>query len=186
VTDLLLAWAQGDTSVSDRLFETVYPEIRRIAHQYLSSGAPGAALQTTELAHETYLRLAGQRPVRWRNRAHFFALFATHLRRVLIDLVRHGNRRKRGGGAIRINLDHLDLPVDPPRVDLLDLDQALTRLAQIAPTAALVVELRFFTGLSLDETADALDLGRTTVKRKWRFSRAWLARALTTEALNAG
>ena len=177
MTDLLAAWTAGRPSASERLFEAVYPELRGIARQCLGHSGT-AAIQPTELANEAYLRLAAQRRPQLESRAHFFALFATHLRRALVDLARRRNRLKRGGGTLRVTLDHLQLPFRARHTDLLDLDRALRRLAEIAPIAALVVELRFFTGLSIDETAEALELGRTTVKRKWRFSRAWLARAL--------
>ncbi|MCB1034563.1 MAG: sigma-70 family RNA polymerase sigma factor [Acidobacteria bacterium] len=178
VTELLEAWAAGNLEASDELFRQIYPELRRITRQYLAREPAGRALETSELAHETYLRLAGQRTAQWRNRGHFYALFATHLRRVLVDLARRRNRQKRGGDRIEVSLDRLHIAIDPPRAEILALDHALRQLAEIAPSAARIVDLRFFAGMNLDETADALGLGRTTVKRKWRFSRAWLARAL--------
>ncbi len=178
VTGLLQAWADGSPQANEELFEEIYPELRKITRQFLAREGARRPLQTTELAHETYLRLTKERNCRWHNRGHFFALFATHVRRVLVDLARRRNRLKRGGDRLEIDLEHLHIPVEPPRVEILALDEALRELARVAPSAAQIIDLRFFAGLNLDETAVALGLGRTTVKRKWRFSRAWLAQAL--------
>lgn len=182
ITALLERWAHGDRAASETLFEAVYPELRRIARQYLLRESRGDFVQTTELANETYLRIVGERQAHWHSRAHFFALFATHLRRALVDHARRRRRLKRGAGSIPVALDALQLAVDAPSVDLLALHQALDQLATITPTAAQVVDLRFFAGLTLDETAEALKLGRSTVKRKWLFAKSWLARALDIES----
>lgn len=181
ITGLLERWSRGDRDSAERLFEAVYPELQRVANRYLARERGVGTLEATELANETFIRMAGERGRHWQSKAHFFAIFATHLRRALVDQVRHRNRAKRGGGTISIALDGLGLAVDAPAIDLLDLNRALIRLAETVPMAARVVELRFFAGLTLDQTAEALALGRSTVRRKWRFSKAWLTRALSVE-----
>jgi RNA polymerase sigma factor (TIGR02999 family) len=178
ITHLLRAWASGDTAAGDRLFGLIYPQLRRLVSRRITMRRPGEFLQTTDLLHETYLRLAQQRRIDWSGRAHFFAIAATLARRVIVDHARNGSRQRRGAGALHLALDDVVLAAEAPRVDILALDRALTELASIQPTASRVVDLRYFGGLSLDETADALGLGRATAVRAWRFARSWLGQRL--------
>ncbi|MEM7048323.1 MAG: ECF-type sigma factor [Acidobacteriota bacterium] len=179
ITALLAAWAAGHEQATDDLFERLYPELRRLARQRLLR-EPHTALQATELAHEVFLRLARQNRCHWHSREQFFALSSTLLRRVLVDRAKHRLRRKRGSGVALLSLDEVAAPgLLPPSHSLLDIDRALEELAEIRATAARVVELLIFAGLSLDETAHALNLGRSTVQRRWRFARSWLARRLS-------
>lgn len=178
ITTLLRAWTAGDAAAGDRLFRLIYPQLHRIVSRRLRAERYGEVLQTTDLLHETYLRLARQRQVSWNDRAHFFAVAATLVRRVIVDHLRHGSRRRRGGSARHVSLEEVVLPAQSPRVDVLALDHALTELAGINLTASRVVDLRYFGGLSLEETADALGLGRATAVRAWRFARSWLGQRL--------
>ena len=180
VTDLLKAWSQGDASAFDRLIPLVYEELRQLAHRYLSREAPGHTLQTTALVHEAYFRLVDQRDADWQNRVQFFAVAAATMRRVLIDHARSRQAVKRGGGAIHITLDDATPPVQDPGVDLLELDEALVRLAALDPQQAKIVELRYFTGLGIEEAAELLGISPATVKRDWVVARAWLRRELGT------
>jgi RNA polymerase sigma factor (TIGR02999 family) len=177
-TRLLRGWASGDAAAGDRLFELIYPQLRRIVKRRLSLRRPGELLQTTDLLHETYLRLTRQHRTDWNNRAHFFAIAATVARRVIVDHARHAARRHRRAGGLSLALDEVVLAAAPPRVDLVALDRALDELAAIDRSAARVVDLRYFGGLSLEETADALGIGRATAVRAWRFARAWLGQRL--------
>lgn len=180
VTVLLQSWAQGDAAAEDQLFERIYPELRRLAAYRLRSEHI-MTLQLTELANETYLRLADQGAVQWSSRDHFFAVAATMARRILVDRARHRGRRKRGDGTIPLSLE-LDPSLEPTfkgvDIDVLDLDAALVELRRIQRDAAQIVELRFFGGHSVDETARILGLGKATVVRKWRFAKAWLTERL--------
>jgi len=173
VTEALRDWQRGDPSAEERLTELVYDELRSIAARYLRTERAGHTLEPTALVHEAYLRLVGQRDVEWRERGQFFAVAACMMRRVLLDHARRRLAERRGAGEVLPLISSLDLVVERPP-DLVALDEALTRLAELDPEKARLVELRFFGGLTVDETADALDCSRATVVRQWRTARAWL------------
>lgn len=173
---MLSAWSSGETRNQDQLFELIYPEIRHLVRRRWRHA--GAELQTTELISEAYLRLAEQRVGRWRSRAHFFAIAATAIRRVMVDEARRRGRRKRGADRMHLPIETVDPAAPEPAVDLLALETALRALADVRASAARIVELRYFGGLSIDDTAEVLGVGRTTVIRQWRFARAWLSRRL--------
>lgn len=181
VTSLLLAWRKGDQSAADRLMPAIYDELHRQAERAMRRENPEHILQATALVNEAYLRLVDQRRVEWKNRAHFFGVAAQVMRRVLVDHARERLADKRGGGAAHVTLD--DLNAGPPEdaaggVDLLELNDALEKLAALDPDQARVVELRYFTGLSIEETAEAMGTSPATVKREWAVARAWLRREL--------
>jgi len=178
VTQLLLAWSQGDRSALDRLIPLVYEELRRLAHRYMGQERTGHTLQTTALVNEAYLRLIDSSQVQWQNRAHFFAVSAQLMRRILVDFARAHRNLKRGGEAQRVSLDEALLAPQEPDADLVALDEALTALAAIDPRQAQAVELRFFGGLSVEETAEVLKVSPETVHRDWRVAKAWLLREL--------
>jgi RNA polymerase sigma factor (TIGR02999 family) len=178
VTRLLDAAAAGDPAAAAALLPLVYDELRKLAAARMAAEAPGQTLQATALVHEAYLRLVGGGDRRWDSRGHFFAAAAEAMRRILVNRARDKGRLKRGGGRTRIDLHHLSDPATAPADDLLDLDDALGRLAGSHPQAVELVKLRFFAGLSLEEAADALGLARRTADRLWAFARAWLADAL--------
>jgi RNA polymerase sigma factor (TIGR02999 family) len=178
VTGLLQAWGDGDPAALDKLVPIVYQELRRQAHRYLRREARGHTLQTTALVNEAYLRLVGQREAHWQNRSHFFAIAGQLMRRVLVDYARRHHAAKRGGAAIQVPLDEEAIAAATSEVDLVALDEALTKLANLDPQQARVVELRYFTGLGIVETADALGISAATVKREWSMARAWLQREL--------
>jgi RNA polymerase sigma factor (TIGR02999 family) len=179
VTDRLRAWGRGDTAALDRLMPVVYEELGRQARRYLRHERPGHTLETAGLVHEAYLRLVDQRKADWQNRAQFFGVAAQLMRRVLIDHARSRQAAKRGGVGIQITLEDATVRAEERGVDLLELDEALTRLAALDPQQARVVELRYFTGLSIEETAEVLGISTATVKREWALARAWLRRELT-------
>jgi RNA polymerase sigma-70 factor (ECF subfamily) len=179
VSDLLEAWAARDPSALDRLVPIVYDELRRLAHRYMRGERPGHTLQTTALVNEVYLRLAGIRGLQWRDRAHFFAMAGTLMRRVLVDYARRQGRTKRGGGIAVTSLDGHAV-TSAPSVDIVALDEALQRLAAVDPQQSRIVELRFFGGLTIEETAAALEISPATAKRDWTTARAWLHHELTT------
>ncbi len=159
----------------------VYDELHRQAESFLRRERPDHTLQATALIHETYLKLIDQRDVNWESRTHFFAIAANLMRRILVDYARLKNRDKRGGGAIKLTLEEASLSVvgNERNIDLMALDEALTRLEQLDEQQARIVELRYFSGLTLEETAEALQLSRTTVVTDWAMARAWLHRELT-------
>ncbi|MEA2600128.1 MAG: hypothetical protein QOF89_1120 [Acidobacteriota bacterium] len=174
ITRLLQNWSAGDSQAAERVLPMVYEELRRIASRQLRQERSDHTLQATAIVHEAYLRLGGQQGLQWPSRVHFFAFAAHLIRRVLVDHARHRNRDKRGGGMAHITLVEvadLSLEEDP---DLVALDEALTALERIDPRKAAVVEMRFFAGLSLEETADQLKISRETVSRDWRRAKAWL------------
>lgn len=181
VTELLLAWGQGDELALERLVPLVYGELHRLAHRYLGGERAGHLLQTTALVNEAYLRLVDSRRVQWQNRAHFFAVSAQLMRRVLVDFARSRNYQKRGGDAVQVSL-HEELAGSTERgTDLVALDDALTAMAKTDERASRVVELRFFGGLSIEETAEVLKISPETVKRDWTWAKAWLLRELSVE-----
>lgn len=177
LTQLLLEWRGGDETALERLIPLVYADLRTIARRCLRDEQRGEALQTTELVNEAYLRLVHSSRVQWRDRTHFFAMAARLMRRVLVDEVRKRRFQKRGGDLVRVTLDD-EGASSTPDFDLLALDEAIERLAQFAPRKAHVVELRFFGGMTIEETAAALEVSIDVVKREWRTARLWLLRAL--------
>jgi RNA polymerase sigma factor (TIGR02999 family) len=181
VTDLLQAWGKGDAAALDRLLPVVYDELHRQAQRYLRHERPGHTLQTTGLVHEAYLRLVDQRQPDWKNRAQFFGVAAQMMRRVLIDHARSKLAAKRGGSGIHVTLEDASAAAEERGLDLLELDEALTRLAALDPQQAKVVELRYFTGLGIEETAQVLGISPATVKREWVVARAWLRRELGSD-----
>jgi RNA polymerase sigma factor (TIGR02999 family) len=181
VTELLLAWNTGDRTALDRLMPLVYQELRRLARQYMRSESPDHSLQATILVNEAYIRLVDQQRVNWKNRAHFFGAAAQIIRRVLVEHARGRGRLKRGGDALRVTLDEEIGPRSEVQWDLIALDDALNQLAKLDPQQERVVELRYFTGLSIEETAEALGISPATVKRDWATARAWLFREMTTK-----
>jgi RNA polymerase sigma factor (TIGR02999 family) len=178
ITQMLVDWSNGDRAALDRLLPVVYAELRRRAARYLRRERPGHTLQTTDLIHEAYLKLVGQEQVRWQNRAHFFAIAAQMMRRILVDHARRRHRAKRGGSVIALPLDEAMAVAESPGTDLLALDEALTRLAAIDDRQSRVVELRFFGGLSIEETASVIGMSPTTVKDDLNLAKAWLRREM--------
>jgi RNA polymerase sigma factor (TIGR02999 family) len=181
VTELLRAWAGGDTDARDRLLPLVYAELRRHAAARLRREPPGHTLQPTELVHEAYLRLVDQNRTIWQNRAQFFGVAAEMMRRILVDRARAGRRARRSGRWARVSLDPALAVVRPPDLDVLDLDAALTALAAVDARKSRVAELRFFAGLSLEETGEVVGASLATVERDWQFARAWLFSRLSGE-----
>ena len=178
VTLLLKAWTNGDDHALERLAPLVYAELRRRAHYYMRRGGGAQTLQTTAVANEVWLRLAGAHSLNFKDRVHFFAVCAQLMRRILVDAARARGSQKRGGGALRINLDELAIVSVQKDEDLVAMDEALTRFAAIDPRKARMIELRFFGGLSVDETAQALKISVQTVHRDWQLARAWLLKDL--------
>jgi RNA polymerase sigma-70 factor (ECF subfamily) len=179
VTGLLLAWRQGDAEALERLIPTVESELRRLARRYLARERPGHTLQATALVNEAYLRLVDVRRVDWQNRAHFLAMAARVMRRILVDAARAKGYQKRGGKAVRVTFDE-GLPVAAPEEhDIVGIHEALEALARVDERKSRVVELRFFGGLSIEETASVLNVSSDTVKRDWRLARAWLLREMS-------
>jgi len=178
VTQLLLAWRDGDESALEKLTPIVYEELHRIARRCMAGERREHSLQATALVNEAYLRLVDTRRVRWQGRGHFYAIAARLMRRILVDHARSRDARKRGGDARRVSLDETALVAPEPEVDLIDLDAALQKLAAQDPRKERVVELRFFAGLDVQEAADVLEVSPDTVMRDWRLARAWLAREL--------
>ena len=180
VTTLLRAWSGGDADAFDRVLPLVYDELHRMAARYLAGERSTISLQATGLVNELCLRLLGWSPGTWQNRGHFFGVSAQMMRRVLVDIARRRRAERRGGeSAIRVPLDGIDVAASEPGADLLDVDAALDLLAREDPRKARVVELRFFGGLSIEETAQALGVSARTVHADWAFARAWLYRALS-------
>jgi len=178
ITDLLINWSNGDQEALDQLMPLVERELHHLAHRYMRREDAGHLLQTTALINETFLRLVDQNRVQWQNRAHFFAIAARIMRRVLLNYARDQQRLKRGGKTIHVSLSEADTQAAERSVELLALDEALNKLAGIDPRKSQVVELRYFGGLSVEETAEALKIAPITVTRDWNLARAWLAREL--------
>ena len=179
VTKLLVEWRGGSQEALEQLMPLVYRELHSIAARVLARESPGHTLQSTALVHEAYLKLVGQRSTRWQNRAHFLAISAQMMRRILVDHARHHQRIKRGGPMPTLSLDEaIAVPAPEADLDVLALDDALTSLAQVDPRGARVVELRFFSGLTIEETAEVLAVSPGTVKRDWNTARAWLYREM--------
>jgi RNA polymerase sigma-70 factor (ECF subfamily) len=179
VTRLLADWSRGDRSALDKLFPIVHAELRRIARRQMSQERPGHTLQATALVNEAYLKLAGQEGFEWRNRAHFFAVCAQVMRHILIDHARAHARDKRGGGAVQVSLNDAAMVADEQASDLVALDEALRALENFDPQKGRIVELRYFGGLSIEETAEVLNISPRTVRREWRRSKAWLYRMIS-------
>lgn len=178
ITQMLRAWGQGDQAAVETVLPLVYDELHRMAKRYLARQQPGHTLQTTALIHEAYLKLADQKEKLWENRAHFFAVAARAMRHILVDYARARHSRKRGGDAQQVELDEALMISDERGAELVALDEALTALAAVDPRKSLVVELRFFGGLSEEETAEALAVSVVTVRRDWRAAKLWLLRQM--------
>jgi RNA polymerase sigma factor (TIGR02999 family) len=181
VTNLLKAWCAGEGAALDRLMPLVYEELHHAARHHMSLENSGNTLQTTALINEVYLRLMDFPNVTWQNRAHFFAVCAKLMRRLLIDLARSRRAQKRGGGAPEAAFDEAFFVPNQPASDILALDEAMNRLAEIDQRKCRVVEMRFFGGLSVEESAEVLNVSTETVKRDWRLAKVWLLRELTSE-----
>jgi len=179
VTQILHDWSGGDQEASSRLMPFVYDELRRLARIFLSRERGAHTLQPTALVNEAYLRLVDQTRVNWQNRSHFYGIAARMMRRVLIDHARAHAAEKRGGAALRLSLDDVQLPLEQRAADFLDLDEALERLAQMDERKCRIVELRFFGGLSDEEIAEVLQISTRTVLRDWKTARLWLYRELS-------
>lgn len=181
VTRLLLEWSNGNQQALEDMLPLIYNELRHLAHNLLYRERPGHTLQTTALVHEAYLKLIDQRDANWQNRAHFFAIAAQAMRRILIDSARRHAAVKRGEAGEKISLDEAANISLEPNTSLLALDEALNALSEIDPQQTRIVELRYFGGLTIEETAEVMDLSPATIKREWAMARAWLHQALTTD-----
>ncbi len=181
VTELLQAWSAGDEKALEKLAPLIYEELHRTAHRYMAREQTGHTLQTTALANEVYLRLVKVRQIDWQGRAHFFAVCAQMMRRILTDFARSRRYLKRGGGAAHVSFDEGLFPQNDRHPDIVALDEALSVLTSIDRRKGQVVELRFFGGLSVEETAKILDVSVETVHRDWKFAKVWLLRELTRE-----
>ena len=183
ITQLLIQWRNGDQAALNELLPQVYTELRRLANHYLRQERPGHTLQPTALVHEVYLRLLGGKEIDWQNRAHFFGIAAVRMRRILVEHARGRQAAKRGGGEYLVSLTETEeiAGADKHDVNLLVLDGALRRLEAFDAQKAGIVELRYFGGLTIEETAEVLNISPATVKREWRMARAWLRAEITNE-----
>ncbi|HEY6120519.1 MAG TPA: sigma-70 family RNA polymerase sigma factor [Pyrinomonadaceae bacterium] len=181
ITRLLVAWGNGDQSALDKLAPLVHSELHRLAHHYMARERPGHQLQTSALVNEAYLRLIDWKKVRWQNRAHFFAVSAQLMRRILVDFARNRQYLKRGGGVLQVSLSEATTFAAERGADLVALDEALTGLAKMDPRKGQVVEMRFFGGLTVNEVAEVLKVSDETVMRDWRMAKVWLLRELGRE-----
>src|SRR6476620_6957739 len=181
VTQLLVDWSSGDTGALDKLIPLVQPELHRLAHYYMRREGEGHTLQTTALVNEAYLQFVDKTHPRWQNRPHFFAVAAQLMRRIMVDHARQRHALKRGGAALKVTLDEAALVTETRSEELLALDEALDRLAAQDPRKSQIVELRYFGGLTVEETAEFLKLSQRTVEREWNMAKAWLYRALSGE-----
>lgn len=182
ITELLIEWQDGDEKALDRLMPLVHAELRRMAHRYLRRERPGHSFQSTDLVNEAYLRLVDQRGLRWQNRAHFYGVAAQAMRRILVDHARARVALKRGGKENVIVLEDIPIKLQTQAADLIALDNALTDLAAMDPRKGKIVEMRYFGGMSVEETAEALGVSAGTVMREWGIAKAWLLRALSSQS----
>ena len=181
ISQLLAEWSDGDNSVLERLLPLVESELRRLAHAYMRKEGVNHILQPTALVNEAYLKLIEQKNVKWENRAHFYAIAARVMRRILLDHAKHRLRGKRGGGADHVEFDEASVMTAEKSTEILALDEALNRLAEIDPLKSQIVEMRHFGGLSVEETAAALQVSPITVMRHWNLAKAWLRREISGE-----
>ncbi len=179
VSQLLLDWSDGDREALDKLIPVVYQELRRLAHHYMRQERAGHTLQTTALVNEAYMRLADYKRTRWQGRAHFFAVAAQVMRRILVENARSRKYQKRGGGVQQVSLDEAAFVSEGRSAEVVAIDDALTELEAWDKRKGKIVELRFFGGLSIEETAEVLKISPTTVEREWRSAKAWLHRAIS-------
>jgi RNA polymerase sigma-70 factor (ECF subfamily) len=186
LTQLLVAWSDGDQRALDELFPLVYDELRQMARRQMRRERPGHTLRTTALVNDAYLRLVDQREVRWQNRAHFFAIAAQMMRRILVDHARAKRYEKRGGGAAHVPLEEAAVLAQGREAEIIALDEALVALGEIDPRRARVVELRYFGGLSNEEIAEVLKVSPNTVTRDWNMARAWLYQELSNVPEGSG
>jgi len=184
ITELLVAWRNGDQQALEKLTPLVYRELRRLARHYMSGERPGHTLQATALVNEAYLRLIDTTAIPWQNRAHFFAVSAQVMRRILVDLARSRRRYKRGGEQHAVSLEEAAAVSTAKSADIIAVDEALNRLAKIDLRKAAIVELRFFGGLSVQETATVLKVSTSTVLQGWKLAKMWLLRDLRGETIN--
>jgi len=181
ITQLLVEWRDGDQTALDRLIPLVHQELRRLAHHYLKQERHEHTLQTTALVNEAYLKLVDHKGMQWQNRAHFFAVAAQAMRRILVDHARTRDALKRGGGLVMTNLDEAAALVDTQAADLLALNDALNRLAQFDARKSRIVELRYFGGMTFEETAEVIGLSPTTVNREWKSAKTWLLKTMSQQ-----
>lgn len=179
VTQLLIEWSNGDKAALDKLMPLIHEELRRLAHHYMSRERPSHTLQTSALVNEAYLRLVNRKGVHWQNRAHFFAIAAQLMRSILVDHARSHAYAKRGGGAHKIELDEAMIVSEERAAEVVALDDVLKELADIDPQQSRIVELRFFGGLTIEETAEVVHLSPATIKREWSTAKAWLYHQLS-------
>lgn len=182
ITQLLIEWRDGDEKALDRLMPLVYDELNRLAHRYLRRERPDHSFQTNDLVNEAYLRLVDHKGMRWQNRAHFYAVCAQAMRRILVDRARARSSIKRGGGLQLVDLDEANIALEQQAAELVALDDALTDLAALDRRKAQVVEMRYFGGMSVAETAEALDVSAVTVMREWSTAKAWLLQTLHSDS----
>jgi len=182
VTQLLVAWGNGDEAARDQLMPLVYDELHRLAHQYMNRERPGHTLQTSALVNEAFVRLVGQRDVHWQNRANFFGIAAQMMRRILVDYARNRHYAKRGGSARQVSLNEALIVSEERSAEVVALDDALKSLAIMDQRKSQIVELRFFGGLSIEETAEVLAVSPGTVMRDWTLAKAWLRREMTADS----
>jgi RNA polymerase sigma factor (TIGR02999 family) len=182
VTELLIAWSNGNQAARDQLMGVVYDELHRLARRYMRRESPGHTLQTSALLNEAFLRLVDQKNVHWQNRAHFFGIAAQMMRRILVDYARSRNYAKRGGGARALSLDEALIVSDARNEEVVNVHEALERLTEFDSRKGQIVELRFFGGLSIEETAEVLGVSPGTVMRDWTLAKAWLHREMSSAA----
>ncbi len=181
ITQLLIRWRNGDKAALDELTPLVYTELRRLARYYLRAERPGHTLQPSDLVHEVYMRLVDEKEIDWQNRAHFFGVAAVRMRHILVEHARSRQAAKRGGGEYLLSLSKADRQAEDYDVKLLALNDALQRLEALDPQKSRVVELRYFGGLTIEETAEAMNISPATVKRDWSMARAWLRSEISNE-----
>lgn len=180
VTELLAAWGNGDQAAGDRLIPLVYQELHRLAHHYMKRESPHHTLQTSALVNEAFVRLVDQKNVKWQNRAHFFGIAAQMMRRILVDHARSRHYAKRGGGAQQISFDEALVISDERTAEVVAVDEALQRLEEFDARKSKIVEMRFFAGLSIQETAEVLGVSPGTIMRDWTLAKAWLRREISS------